>query len=149
MPIKFNVKTRIVVNGKEYSSPEEMPEEVRRVYERARLQQEQQPNLTVSHHEKISIDGQTFNTVEEMPPDIRRIYDSVMASIDKNQDGVPDSLQSSEITPTRTPNLVPSHQDSVIAPAGVDKRLVVAGLAVLLLVLILAGLLIIQAGRGF
>jgi hypothetical protein len=35
MPINFNVKTKIKVNGKEYNSPEEMPPDVRSLYDKA------------------------------------------------------------------------------------------------------------------
>ena len=35
MNFKFDVKTRVVFNGKEYGSPEELPENVKEAFEKA------------------------------------------------------------------------------------------------------------------
>ena len=40
MPINFNVKTKIKINGKEYNSPEEMPPDIRSLYEKAMANRE-------------------------------------------------------------------------------------------------------------
>jgi len=80
--MKINVKRRIVINGREYSSLDAMPEELRRVYERA-----------VSAHgdpeggggapaakTRIVIDGREYGSTEEMPPGIRAIYEGALAA---------------------------------------------------------------------
>ena len=100
--------TRIVFNGVEYSSPDDMPAEVRKTYdqalamladadldgtpdavERARSKQ----NVIGIDHTIISVNGETYHGVDEMPPGIRSAYEQAMAQLDKNRDGIPDVLQ--------------------------------------------------------
>ncbi len=147
MPIKFNVKTRILVNGKEYSSPDEMPEDVRVKHEQA-LANRGSTNVQMKSSSKITFNGQTFNSPDEMPSDMRRIYDSVMASVDHSHDGSQDALQTSSQIPTTSPSSTTTKQDSAIAPSRVDGRLVIAGIVVLLAVMVLGALILILLSSG-
>ena len=93
MPNKITIKTRITVNGKEYASVDELPPELRAAYEKAISQ----GNLTTRVERaatKITFNGREFDSIDQMPDDIRRIYESVMAAVDKDHDGIPDSLES-------------------------------------------------------
>ncbi len=80
MSIKINVIRKFIINGKEYGSVAEMPENIRVVYEKAKE--------TTLHHEtdetgrlgKIVVNGQEYKSVEEIPIDVRQIYQSAMAS---------------------------------------------------------------------
>ena len=100
--------TRIVFNGVEYASPDDMPADVRTAYdeaiamladadsdgrpdvvERARAMK----NVIGIDHTIISVNGETYHGVDEMPPDVRAAYEQAMAALDRNRDGIPDVLQ--------------------------------------------------------
>ncbi len=148
MPVKVNVKTRIIVNGREYSSPDEMPEEVRQKYETALARGSQPTARTVKTSSKITFNGQPFNSPDEMPAGVRRIYDSVMASAAQLTDGTPDSPSSSsqDLPVASTPALI--RPGPVIAPARLDRRWLVAGAAAILAFLLLGGLILMTLMRG-
>lgn len=145
MPVKFNVKTRIKVNGIEYSSPDEMPEDVRAKYEKA-LAQRGLPNTHIKSSSKITFNGQTFNSAEEMPPDIRRIYESVMDSMDRKQDELSNRVRVDDQLPEAFPKT--AQHDSVIAPSVVDKRLVIAGIVIIIAVLALGVMILALLSRA-
>ncbi|HVN32881.1 MAG TPA: hypothetical protein VMT45_12940 [Thermoanaerobaculaceae bacterium] len=80
----INIKRRIVVNGKEYSSVEEMPEDIRCAYELA---------ISGAAHEahgihpgvaqtRVIFNGQEYESVEEMPEDIRGMYTAAMLAVE-------------------------------------------------------------------
>jgi len=97
MPMNFNLKTKIKVNGKEYNSIEELPPDVRSAYEKAIASLQSSASMpAVNSFSQITFNGQTFNNPDEMPEDIRRIYDSVMSAVDKNGDELPGSIQAEE-----------------------------------------------------
>ena len=75
-PVNINVKTKIRYNGREYSSPDELPPEVRAAYEKAITDGEIK--------RRIVLNGQEFESENEMPGDERRLYDDVMSVIENN-----------------------------------------------------------------
>jgi len=93
MPVKFNIKTKIKINGKEYTSPEEMPPDVRQIYEQAVTKGLVSTQVNASP--KITFNGQSYNSLDEMPENVRRVYENLISTIDKDQNGIPDALQSS------------------------------------------------------
>lgn len=114
---------RIVIDGKTYNSPDEMPEEVRRSYEEAlpgfdggksliqgaaaNLHQvfadrnndglpdifEGGRSINISGGMKFVVDGQAYDNLDQLPPDARAKYEQAMSSIDKNRNGTPDFLE--------------------------------------------------------
>jgi hypothetical protein len=48
MAVKINLKTRIIYQGKEYATPEELPPEARRAYEQALAEQGSSPQVKVT-----------------------------------------------------------------------------------------------------
>ena len=72
MGINFNIsiKRKITVNGKEYGSPEEVPEQHRQVVQNAL-----DSAGTFTGHSKITVNGLGYDSPEAMPPDTRRIYE--------------------------------------------------------------------------
>src|SRR5258706_1051087 len=61
-------------------------------------------NRLISHRPEIKmnqkfivIDGKTYKSVEEMPEDVRRKYEKAMQVLDKNQNGVPDILENTNL----------------------------------------------------
>lgn len=95
MPVN-NFKKKIVINGQEYASPEELPPELRQVYEQALARQGNSPQVHISTSSKFSINGQTYNSVDEMPEEARKLYESMLSRFDKNHDGIPDVLQTGQ-----------------------------------------------------
>jgi len=149
MPINFNVKTKIKINGKEYNSPEEMPEDIRNIYEKAMANRgSSAPNIQVKTNPKITFNGQTFNKLEEMPADVRRIYDSVMAAVDKNGDGIPDTLQGTEGTTLEPSAPFLPAQNQVIAPSKTNSRVIILVATGLLLLLLIGALFLVITSRG-
>ncbi len=90
----FKSDPRIVFNGREYRSLDQMPEDIRRQYREAiALAAKGGPNVNVSSQTDIVINGRRYAGVDEMPPDDRRIYEGLMKNVDANRNGVPDALE--------------------------------------------------------
>jgi len=80
--IKFNVnvKRKFKVNGVEYNSIEEMPENVRENFKKtmaAMAGSKQGINLAVSRT-KISFNGAEYDGPDAMPPDARQLYEKAL-----------------------------------------------------------------------
>ncbi len=89
--------SKIVVDGREYGSPDDMPPDVRRVYEQVmgRLgdaDRDGVPDLLqplvgsagVGHTietTSITVNGKTYGGPDEMPEDVRRLYQAAMAKL--------------------------------------------------------------------
>jgi hypothetical protein len=71
----INFKVQIKINGKEYSSAEEMPDDLRQIYEKA-MQGNAQTATT-----KIKFNGQEFASLEAMPPEMRKLYEDAQGMI--------------------------------------------------------------------
>ncbi len=88
MGITFNVKRKFTINGVEYGSPEEMPPEVRAIYEKAA-----QGGATLSASgywvggvktaktTKITINGRIYDSIEAMPEADRKLYEQALGSL--------------------------------------------------------------------
>jgi hypothetical protein len=83
MDIKFNVKRKYVVNGKEYGSPEEMPAAIREAYEKAVGKAQGMPhgNISSISSGNIVFNGQEYESVGSMPPDVRQMYETIMNAV--------------------------------------------------------------------
>ena len=75
--MSITLKSKIRYNGQEYSSPAELPPDVRAAYEKALHQ-----GKVVSR--KFVVNGQSFASEGEMPGDIRKLCDDVMGVIENN-----------------------------------------------------------------
>jgi hypothetical protein len=76
--VNINVKTKIRVNGLEYSSPNELPPELREAYLRATMSGSASLNKCL---DKIVLDGQEL-AINSMPA--RRVYEDIMSVIENN-----------------------------------------------------------------
>ncbi len=145
MPVNLNVKTKININGKEYHSVEEMPPDVRILYEKAMAgRQSSSSSSRVSSHATITYNGQTFSSLEEMPAEVRGIYESVMAAVDKNGDGIPDPSQpdgTSAYQPSAP--ILPAQVDE--APSRVNPIVLIAAILGLSFVLIGLAILVLSS----
>lgn len=80
MSININIKRTIKVNGKEYSSTDEMPPEVREIFQKAMAANtgsSQQLSATVTRT-KIFFNGKEYESIDKMPQDVRRLYEKVL-----------------------------------------------------------------------
>lgn len=84
MKVNMTVKRRIVFNGKEYDSIEELPENVRRTLENASTGSQPSPATGAAAGAKIRImfSGQEYASVDAMPASVRRIYESALAVVE-------------------------------------------------------------------
>ena len=74
--VSITLKSKIRYNGQEYSSPAELPPEVRMAYEEALHDG--------AMKKKFVFNGQQFADEEAMPPDVRKLCDDVMGVIENN-----------------------------------------------------------------
>lgn len=83
MEVKFDLKRKYIVNGKEYGSVEEMPADIRDAYEKAvgKAQGIQHGNIASMSSEKIVFNGQEYESVNSMPADIRQMYETIMKTV--------------------------------------------------------------------
>ena len=93
MPVTINIKRKIIINGKEYSSPDELPPDLRKAYDQALANRESSQQMQITGSSKVTFNGHTYPDREAMPDEERVIYDRAMEVIDKDHDGLPDSLQ--------------------------------------------------------
>lgn len=70
----LSIKKKIVVNGHEYGSVEELPDDLRQAYNRA---MSTVPELSKA---KIVFNGREYGSKEEMPSEVRSIYEIAMAA---------------------------------------------------------------------
>jgi hypothetical protein len=76
-------KRPIVVAGKRYESVEEMPAEVRRVYDLARASQE---DASTAGPVKLVFNGKEYEGLESMPPDVRKLYQTQQVAMETYRD---------------------------------------------------------------
>jgi len=90
---------RITINGQHYDNPDEMPPDVRRLYEQAMRTAESSlsggqsggstqvftskagdlgASLVVNR--TVIVNDRTYGSVDELPPDVRRLYDDAVKS---------------------------------------------------------------------
>ena len=83
MEVKFNVKRKYIVNGKEYASIEEMSADIRKAYESAVSGKEDVPyeNISSLSTGKIVFNGHEYDSVDLMPLNIRQMYETIMKSV--------------------------------------------------------------------
>lgn len=80
MGINMKVTPRIVVNGKTYESPEQMPPDVRAIYDKAMAQEAAHPG-TIKRTGKVTFNGKEYDNPEQMPPEIRQLYDDALKAL--------------------------------------------------------------------
>jgi hypothetical protein len=123
--LEINIKKRITVNGKEYGSPEEMPEEIRRVYEQAMSKKSMMGHRAAPWEAKFSItfNGRKYGGVEEMPSDTRELYEGVMKTVEAGQGptGAPAESGAGAITSERLTRFDRHESPSLAHPTGPEE----------------------------
>jgi hypothetical protein len=80
MSININVKHTFKVNGKEYSSTDEMPPEVREIFQKA-MAAKAGPGLhtkVTTSRTKFIFNGTEYESIDKMPQDVRQLYEKVL-----------------------------------------------------------------------
>jgi hypothetical protein len=74
--VSITLKSKIRYNGQEYSSPAELPADVRTAYEKALHEG--------AIEKKFVVNGEHFANEDAMPADLRRLCEDVMSVIENN-----------------------------------------------------------------
>ncbi|MFH0802862.1 MAG: hypothetical protein V2A78_10825 [bacterium] len=80
MNFNVNVKRKLKINGKEYNSVEEMPDEIRKIFMEAinsQASSEDKANPS-SLRTKIIFNGAEYESLDAMPQDVRQLYETVL-----------------------------------------------------------------------
>ena len=91
MDININVKRKFRINGKEYNSIEEMPDDIREIFEKAMSSQAGsgfQIN-SAAMRTNIIFNGTVYGSIDEMPQDVRQLYEKVLKAAETGA-GQPD-----------------------------------------------------------
>ena len=80
MNVNINVKRKFKINGKEYNSIEEMPENIRAIFKKAMGSQADSgdqinPAAMRTH---IIVNGTVYESIDTMPQDVRELYEKVL-----------------------------------------------------------------------
>ena len=78
--MNVNVKRKFKINGKEYNSIEEMPQDMRNAFEKAMASKTGsglQTNPT-SMQTKIIFNGTEYQSIDAIPQDVRQLYEKVL-----------------------------------------------------------------------
>jgi len=81
MNFNFSVERKFKINGKEYHSLEEMPEDVRETFKTAMGKAKAGSMLQVktsAMQAKITFNGEEYDSPEAMPEDARQLYEKVL-----------------------------------------------------------------------
>jgi hypothetical protein len=149
MALSIKYKTKIRVNGQEYSSVDEMPPEIRQAFERAMAGQTGATTTTKTF--KVVFNGQEYNGLDQMPAAVRQLYETAMAAVEQKGDAIPNlvggSGQATAQPSWQSSGSTPSIPAPILGSAGTraestGPRFMIAVGAVLLLLALLA------LGRG-
>jgi hypothetical protein len=106
MNIKFNVTRKFKINGKEYGSIEEVPDNLRAAVEKAMGHGAQTGATTKT---KIVFNGHEYDSIDAMPTDARQLYEQVLHSAESGaapqislQAGITIGAQKNEAQNTRS-----------------------------------------------
>lgn len=80
MNININMKRKFNINGKEYNSVEEMPDDIREIFKKTMGSQTSIGQKT-SHagvRTKIVFNGTEYDSIDAIPQDVRRLYENML-----------------------------------------------------------------------
>jgi hypothetical protein len=80
MTVSINVKRKFKINGKEYNSIEEMPDDVRETFKKAMASQADSGHQTnpAAMRTRIIFNGMEYESMDAMPQDVRQLYEKVL-----------------------------------------------------------------------
>ncbi len=80
MPVNISIKRKFKINGREYNSIGEMPENVREAFKKAMESQAGSGHGIQSAvtRSKITFNGKEYESLDAMPQDVRELYKKVL-----------------------------------------------------------------------
>jgi hypothetical protein len=80
MNININVKRKFKINGKEYNSIEEMPDDIREIFKKTIGSQagEVHEATTSAARTKVYFNGTEYDNIDAIPRDVRQLYEGVL-----------------------------------------------------------------------
>ncbi|MBV9463686.1 MAG: hypothetical protein JO317_05600 [Verrucomicrobiae bacterium] len=117
----IRINTQFSYNGKTYKSLEEMPPEVREVFEK--LKSSGLPAGIFSKKvtmQRFEINGKEYNSVEEMPPEVRDWYEKALAK--KTEGLVEQAMKEIPAEFAEHPSSSPAGATSLPGPLVVEAR---------------------------
>jgi hypothetical protein len=80
MNININVKRKFTINGKEYYSIEEMPDDIREIFKKT-IGSQSGLGHEIGHtavRTKIYFNGTEYDNIDAIPQDVRQLYENVL-----------------------------------------------------------------------
>ncbi len=138
MNINVNIKRKFKVNGKEYNSIEEMPDEIREAFKKA--MDTQVSESSTATRTRIIFDGAEYGNIDAMPQDVRQLYEKAMKAAEGGASlSAPDIKEISGTTkrPDSLPGSFPGaiHTAPKVEPSFSPRVLIVGVLIALALIL--------------
>jgi len=79
MKFNINIKKTFKINGREYHSLDEMPDDIRELFSKAQRQTTPRPDAqSPAIQANITVNSKKYASKDDMPPDIRDLYEKVM-----------------------------------------------------------------------
>ena len=132
---KINVKKKFTINGREYGSIEEMPEDIRKAYEKAVRGGVLSGSNAGVRSAKVVLNGQEYRSVDDMPAAIRQIYEGTMEALRQKEAEIEwgkDIVQERPLPRVEEAGILPTVDQIGIHPA-TNYKLWIAGLAIVFL----------------
>ena len=137
MTIQISVKSKFIVNGKEYDSVEEMPDEIRAAYEKAIKGSPGQGHAGTLEMEKSKLvfNGKEYADEDAMPQEERELYKVVMKAMEKEGISIPGGMDNNKEVP-RSDMQIPDVSGKRIVPgSSLSTRKLFSFSAILVLLL--------------
>lgn len=140
--IKFNIEKKIIINGKEYNSIDEMPEDLRQAFQKALSGFGNK--IKVNKEAKFVFNGKEFKGVEVIPPDEMETFKNLIkAATDGNgkiptglSEGIGKSLGGEEAKGSASGHQKPIEPEATFSITLSPKAVVVGLIVVLLVVMV-------------
>ena len=147
MSININFKREFTVNAKKYNSIEEMPDDVREIFNKTISAQAGSVNRVIKQT-KITFNGTEYKSVDDMPQDVRQFYDKLMTtagtgSAVPNVNVLPDMIteKAADGRPQRSESFgtgrAKSFRNQVNTEPALYPRILVVSIIVVVLILLL------------
>ncbi|MDD5679252.1 MAG: uroporphyrinogen decarboxylase family protein [Kiritimatiellae bacterium] len=108
MNISIHIKRKFKINGKEYNSLEEMPDDIREKFKQTMASQADSKhpiNLTTTRA-KITFNGAEYGSMDAMPQDARQLYEKVLKATFGKRICFHGAVENQRILPFGTPDEV-------------------------------------------
>jgi len=144
MNVNVNVKRKFKINGKEYNSIEEMPQDIRNAFEKAMASKTgsgQQVN-PATMQTKIIFNGTEYQSIDVMPQDVRQLYEKVLNAAETGTAPAniitANDISGIQVEPKsyETTNMGNMGNPTKIEPSAFSPRMLIIGVMVIALIIL-------------